>query len=203
MVQLSKHDTINVNKKMEVLQVTLEKWFEKGMTFAEYRATMNVNQKETDDVYEQLQFTQEDEQWLEQLATRNLRGVVLTADWCGDAAVNVPIIQRIAEKSNIELRFLVRDDNLELMDQYLTNGTARAIPIFVFFNEEGEETNVWGPRSEEVQQLVASLRGDLPDKEAPDFEEKQQAMYRTFKEKVTTDPSIWRTVIESVKTKLQ
>ena len=38
---------------------------------------------------------------------------------------------------------------------------------------------------------------------APDFEEKQKNMYREFKEMVTTDPKIWRFVIESVKTKLE
>ena len=59
-----------------------------------------------------------------------------------------------------------------------------------------------GPRAEEVQQLVMTLRSELPTVDAPDFEEKQKNMYREFKEIVTTDPNIWRTVIESVKTKL-
>ena len=54
-----------------------------------------------------------------------------------------PIIQRMAEVSQIELRFLIRDENLELMDQYLTNQTARSIPIFIFIDEAGEEKAVW------------------------------------------------------------
>ena len=69
----------------------------------------------------------------------------------------------MAEVSQIELRFLNRDENLELMDQYLTNQTSRSIPIFIFIDEAGEEKRVWGPRAEEVQQLVMSLRSELPD----------------------------------------
>lgn len=183
--------------------MSLKAWFDKGMTFEEYRSSMEVNQEELQHIYDQLAFEDEDQAFFDALAQRNLRGIVLTADWCGDAALCVPVIQRMAEKSNIELRFLIRDENLELMDQYLTNGTSRSIPIFIFIDAEGQEAAVWGPRSPEVQDLVMTLRSDLPEKDAPDFSEKQQQMFKQFKEKITTDPSIWRTVIDSVKERLE
>lgn len=182
--------------------MSLKAWFDKGMTFEEYRSSMEVNQEELQHIYDQLAFEAEDQAFFDALVQRNLRGIVLTADWCGDAALCVPVIQRMAEKSNIELRFLIRDENLELMDQYLTNGTSRSIPIFIFIDAEGQEAAVWGPRSPEVQDLVTTLRSDLPEKDAPDFSEKQQQMFKQFKEKITTDPSIWRTVIDSVKERL-
>ena len=143
--------------------MTLNSWFEKGQTFEQYRLSMKVNQSELTTVYEQCELTEEDQHFLHNLQPRKWRGIVLTADWCGDAALNVPVIQRMAEVSQIELRFLNRDENLELMDQYLTNQTSRSIPIFIFIDEAGEEKRVWGPRAEEVQQLVLSLRNELPD----------------------------------------
>ncbi|TYR81444.1 thioredoxin family protein [Priestia megaterium] len=182
--------------------MTLNDWYNKGMTFTAYRNSMKVNQKELTQVYDELKFTAEDEKAWNELAKRNWRGIVLTADWCGDAALNVPVFQRIAEASNIDLRFLIRDDNLELMDQYLTNGTARAIPIFIFIDQEGNEAAVWGPRSPEVQEYVMALRADLPPADAPDFEAKQQAMYSHFRQSITSDPAKWCTVIESFKAKL-
>ncbi|MFD2370238.1 thioredoxin family protein [Brevibacillus sp. GCM10020057] len=178
-------------------------WFEKGVTFKQYVEAMQVNREELTRVYEQLAFTDEDLAVWEDVAQRGWRGIVLTADWCGDAALNVPIVQRIAEKSNIELRYLIRDENLELMDQYLTNGTARAIPIFIFIDEAGEKQAVWGPRSPQVQELITSLRSGLPEKDAPDFAEKQKIVHRDFKQQITSDPAIWRTVIDSVKAALQ
>lgn len=180
----------------------LQGWFEKGMTFEQYRSSMKVNREELERVYAQLKFLDEDLEFLKNLRERKWIGVVLTADWCGDAALCVPILQRMAEEANIELRFLDRDENLELMDQYLTNGTSRSIPMFVFLNRDGEEAKVWGPRSPEVQAMVTSLRAALPSPDAPDFSEKQQEMFRHFKEQITTDVTIWRTVIESVKSRL-
>ncbi|MHC0039472.1 thioredoxin family protein [Pseudoneobacillus sp. C159] len=182
--------------------MTLETWFNKGMTFDQYRNSMQVNQAELTHVYEQLTFSDDDLATFKDLKERNWRGIVLTADWCGDATVNVPVLQRMAEESHIELRFLIRDENLELMDQYLTNGKSRAIPIFIFIDQEGKEAMAWGPRASQVEDYITSLRAGLPAPEAPDFQEKQQAMYREFKQKITTDTAIWRAVIDSVKAKL-
>ena len=98
----------------------------------------------------------------------------MTADWCGDAMLCVPILMRLAEAAGFELRFLIRDENLELMDQYLTNGKSRSIPIFIFIDADGEERAVWGPRAPEVQRLIEEMRASLPPKDDPQFEEKQR-----------------------------
>lgn len=182
--------------------MSLNNWFGKGMSFADYLESMEVNQAEVQHVYDHLEFTPEDHALFQEVAKAGYKGIVLTADWCGDAALNVPVMQRISELCQIELRYLIRDDNLELMDQYLTNGTSRAIPIFIFIDATGKEVSVWGPRSPEVQQMITELRATLPPADAVDFQEKQKEMYRTFKERISSDPEIWRTVIDSLKTKL-
>ncbi|MBA9027092.1 MULTISPECIES: thioredoxin family protein [Bacillaceae] len=187
----------------EVMMLSLSTWFEKGMTFEEYRKSMEVNRDELSRVYENVAFSNGDLQFFSDLANKKWRGIVLTADWCGDASFCVPIIQRIAEKSSMELKFLIRDENLELMDQYLTNGTARSIPIFIFIDEAGNEQKVWGPRAEKVQEFLQSLLVQLPDKEAANFKDKQQEVFAQFKERVTTDPDMWRVVIDSVITRLK
>jgi hypothetical protein len=73
--------------------------------------------------------------------------IVLTEDWCGDSSFLLPVVARIAQESaQIELRILPRDQHLELMDQYLTNG-GRSIPKLIAFDAEtGDELFTWGPR---------------------------------------------------------
>ena len=57
--------------------------------------------------------------------------LILTEAWCGDAAQNIPTIEKIArENDRIKTLYLLRDENLELMDKYLTGG-ARAIPKLI------------------------------------------------------------------------
>ena len=59
-------------------------------------------------------------------------------------------MKRISEVANIDMRLLIRDENLELMDQYLTNGTT-CDSIFIFIDKDGNEQAVFGPRAPKVQ----------------------------------------------------
>lgn len=173
------------------------------MTFTEYVDYMQVNRPELEGVYKQLELNHDALQYFSQFQDKNLRMISLTADWCGDAALCVPVLQRLAEITSIETRFLIRDENLELMDQYLTNGTSRSIPIFIFIDKNGEEKAVWGPRSPEVQQLVSEKRAELPPQDAPDFPDKQKEMFVSFKKAVTTEPKYWQSVVQDVRKRFE
>lgn len=49
--------------------------------------------------------------------------LVITESWCGDAAHMLPVMNKIAElNNNINLRIVLRDDNEDLMNLFLTNG---------------------------------------------------------------------------------
>lgn len=72
--------------------------------------------------------------------------LVITEGWCGDAAQIIPVLEKMDNASdNIETKMVYRDQNLELMNQYLTNGS-QSIPIVVGADETGEELFRWGPR---------------------------------------------------------
>ena len=101
--------------------------------------------------------------------------MMITEDWCGDSAQNLPYINKMAEESdNIDLKIIYRDQNLEIMDQYLTNGTSRSIPKLVAFDEEGNELFQWGPRPQELVELVNQWKTEMEPKE---WKEKIQLFY--------------------------
>jgi hypothetical protein len=80
--------------------------------------------------------------------------LLITESWCGDAAQNVPILNKMAEASpNVNLRLILRDENLQIMDQYLTNG-GRAIPKLIILDGDMKEIATWGPRPSTVQDMV-------------------------------------------------
>ena len=77
--------------------------------------------------------------------------LVVTEGWCGDAAQNLPFLNKMAELNpNIDLRFVVRDENLPLIDAFLTNG-GRSIPKLIALDSELSVLGTWGPRPEPVQ----------------------------------------------------
>ncbi|HWO97072.1 MAG TPA: thioredoxin family protein [Bacillus sp. (in: firmicutes)] len=169
----------------------LHTWFEKGMTQYEYIQHMNVHQENLLKVYNELRLTPDDLVSLRPLQTKGLKAVILTADWCGDAMVNLPIFMRLAHEALIEARYLIRDENLELMDQYLTNGTARSIPIILLLDKDGNEIGKWGPRAPKVQELVGQMKANLPAKDSAEFE----AAFKNFAQEVsklfTTNKTLW------------
>ena len=179
-------------------KVDLNTWFQNGLTKDEYIGLMKVNKEGMVSIYNRFELNEEIKKKLEAVQSKKLRAIVLTEDWCGDAMLNNPVLLKLAEAANIEVRFVLRDQNLELMDQYLTNGTSRAIPIFIFIDQDGNEVGVWGPRAPEMQALVEKGRAELPDKEAPDFQEKQMALYKTLGASYQNDLSIWQTVANSI-----
>lgn len=178
-------------------------WFEKGLTYAEYKEQMQVNREEMTSVYEQFQLTDATKAALSSLKGFATKVIVLTEDWCGDALMNNPILMKLAEELQLDVRFVLRDSNLELMDQYLTNGTARSIPIFIFINDEGNEKAVWGPRAAEAQNFVDNLRAELPSKESEDFQDKQKDMFKKVKHTYMEDKELWQAVAASIVHKLK
>ena len=88
--------------------------------------------------------------------------LVLTEGWCGDAAQLVPVFEAVAQASQgqVSTRYLLRDENSDLMDQYLTNG-GRAIPkLLVLPAGTLTEAAHWGPRPAPAQQLMLKLKAE-------------------------------------------
>lgn len=84
--------------------------------------------------------------------------LLITETWCGDAANSVPLLAKIAELNpSIDLRIVLRDQNLELMDQFLTKG-GRSIPKLIAMDEELNVLFDWGPRPKEAQELYWGWR---------------------------------------------
>ena len=87
--------------------------------------------------------------------------LVLTEGWCGDAAQIVPVFNKIAElNSNIQLKLLLRDEHLELMSKYLTNGKSQSIPKLVVLDEHNNELFNWGPRPAALQELFYHMKAN-------------------------------------------
>jgi hypothetical protein len=91
--------------------------------------------------------------------------LVLAEDWCGDASNTIPIVAKLADRlPGLELRMLRRDENPEVMDRYLTNGS-RSIPIVIALDEDYREVGHWGPRPRELQAWVMANRATVPKAE--------------------------------------
>jgi hypothetical protein len=62
-----------------------------------------------------------------------------------------------------DIRVLLRDLNLELMDRFLTHGV-RGMPMFLFLNDQGEFLFKWGPRPAKAAQIFDHYRRQLKER---------------------------------------
>jgi hypothetical protein len=91
---------------------------------------------------------------------KNWRWITITEPWCGDAAQCVPVIEKLAlAAGDIETHYILRDEHLEIMDAYLTNG-GRSIPKLICLDEKGAEVFTWGPRPAVIQEVMNRLKAD-------------------------------------------
>jgi thiol-disulfide isomerase/thioredoxin len=102
----------------------------------------------TDEIKQQLSQLQSKYSWL-----------VISEGWCGDAAQLVPIINKMAEFSeNIDLKIVLRDENDDLMLQFLTNG-GKSIPKLIILDAENQKVLAdWGPRPIGASKLIQDYK---------------------------------------------
>lgn len=104
--------------------------------------------------------------------------IILSEAWCGDSAQNIPIIHKMAEASkNVKLIILLREQNLDIMDAFLTRG-ARSIPKLIAIDDDKEILFTWGPRPSSMQELVLRLKS-----EGKPYSEELHKMYAKDKAK--------------------
>lgn len=157
-----------------------------GLTYANYRELVNqllAEAKTTGDDHseEMLHYTKMNVQRMNRVEKTTVlndallntvaqikgkyRFLVITEGWCGDAAQIVPVIAKLVSiaPDHFDLKLVLRDQNLPLIDAHLTNG-GRAIPVLLVLNEAGElALPKWGPRPANLQSLLTSWKAESTD----------------------------------------
>jgi hypothetical protein len=85
------------------------------------------------------------------------------------------------------VKLILRDENLEIMDAYLTNG-GRSIPKLIAFNSETqEELFTWGPRPQNAQELFMDFKTNPNGRTYADFSIEMQKWYAKDRTKSLQD----------------
>lgn len=101
--------------------------------------------------------TPENELFLKSLETP-YTWLVLSEGWCGDAAQILPIMYKMAELTDkIALKIVFRDENRELMNLFLTNGS-KSVPKLIIIDSLMKVVADWGPRPADAIKLIVDYK---------------------------------------------
>jgi Thioredoxin len=125
---------------LEATSVVTPARFEQGLRYADFLAQAKVNRDKFEKFYNDPALSEDDIAFFKRAAALPngpAKILALAEDWCGDVYRELPTIVRIAEATGADLRVFRRDENPDIMDEYLSNnGKSRAIPVFVFYTKD-------------------------------------------------------------------
>ncbi|MDB5272292.1 MAG: hypothetical protein JWO58_659 [Chitinophagaceae bacterium] len=102
--------------------------------------------------------------------TKPLEFLVISEGWCGDASYVVPVIAALAKAlPAIDLKIILRDEHLDIMDKFLTNGGRSIAKLIVIDPMTHQVLADWGPRPIGAQEIVTEM------KQRPDFNQREMA----------------------------
>jgi len=134
-------------------------YFEKALTYDKYVELLEDNRDLHQLHYKKFKASPGEEQVIKGI--KPLKIIVLTEPWCGDSLAIFPVVRRIAEiNGHWEMKILRRDENPELMDQFLTR-SARAVPIILFLDENYSLLFRFGPRPKAAQDIFETHREEF------------------------------------------
>ena len=107
---------------------------------------------------------------LSQHITNPYQFLLISEAWCGDASYTVPVIAALAKAlPAVDLTIILRDEHLEIMDKFLTNGGRSIAKLIIIDPSTHQVLGDWGPRPEKAQEIVSEM------KQRPDFNQKEMA----------------------------
>jgi len=145
--------------------ITLER-FAKGKTFQQYVDSGIRNRDLFVNNYEGLTISPEQAKALKELAAKPNgphRLVVIGEDWCPDVYRGTGVAAKIAEAAGIEFRFFERDQNKDMIAEYLKDGEFESIPVFVFYDRNHNEITHFIERPKLANEQIHLTRDVIGD----------------------------------------
>ncbi len=167
---------------LEATSVVTPSRFEHGLCYADFLAQATVNRDRFELYYKESPLTADDLSFFKRAAglpNGPAKILALAEAWCGDVYRELPTVVRIAEATTMELRIFLRDENPDIMDEFLSNdGKSRAIPVFVFYTRETRYITHFTERSAGAHAELASIG----DQVASELNLPQGTTFRTVPE---------------------
>jgi len=146
---------------LEATTVVTPARFEQGLSYADFLAQATVNRDKFELYYRESPLTGEDLSFFKRAAALPngpAKILALAEAWCGDVYRELPTVARIAEATGMSLRIFLRDQNPDIMDEFLSNdGKSRAIPVFVFYTRDSRYITHFTERSAGAHAELAAI----------------------------------------------
>ncbi len=135
--------------------------FATGITWEQYQGHIEHNKEKFQQNYRDTELPEDDIAAIRELmALPNgpARVLALAEDWCPDVFRGLPVMARLAEATGLDLRIFPRDENTDIMNEFLKDGEHKSIPTFVFYTRNHDYIAHWIERPAQTNEQMAEVR---------------------------------------------
>ena len=146
--------------------------FAQGLTYEQWMAAIDRNQERFQENYKATELSEEEVRAFRELVAGPdgpAKCLALGEAWCPDVFRGLPVMARIAEACGMELRVFFRDQNKDIMAEFLKQGEYESIPTFVFYTRDHRYLCHWVERpalADEEMHLLRQIFENRPREEA-------------------------------------
>jgi hypothetical protein len=154
--------------------------FAQGQAYEAWLASIERNKARFQENYDGTRLADDDARAFRELvALPNgpARCLALGEDWCPDVFRGLPVMARIAEACDMELRVFSRDQHKDIMAEFLKHGEHESIPTFVFYTREHRYIGHWIERPALANEQMPDLRKLQEPLRNPDLPQEERQRY--------------------------
>ncbi len=176
----------------EKTSVVTPERYEQGISYEKWMADIDRNQNRFVENYDGFEPDPADIAAIKALVARGAtKCLALGEAWCPDVFRGLPVIAKVAERTGLDLKIFFRDQNLDIMGEFLKKGEFQSIPTLVFYDKNHKYLGHWIERAAKANEEMPQMQAVGSKLRQPDIspEDRETAMkeYAAFQ-----NGPIWR-----------
>ncbi len=138
--------------------VTPERFATGMTTFSDWMGSIEKNSDLFQRHYDEFNLTPHDTAALKRYVDdHGVKALLLGTDWCPDVWRGLPVAARLSEATGMELRIFERDQNSDIMAEFLKDGEFESVPTIVLYDRDDNYLGHWIERADQANEEMAPL----------------------------------------------
>jgi thiol-disulfide isomerase/thioredoxin len=127
-----------------------------GISYKQWAEQIDRNQDKFQENYEGTHPNQADVDAIKAVIAKKggITCLAIGEPWCPDVVRGMPVIGKLAEATGMDLKIFFRDQNIDIMNEFLYKGEFQSIPTLVFFDKDMNNLGVWHERAQKAREEI-------------------------------------------------
>ena len=151
-----------------------------GISYKEWMEQIDRDQEKFVDNYEGTQLNADDVAAIKALMAKGGGPAICMAigePWCPDVFRGMPVIAKLCEATGLDLKIFFRDQNVDIMNEYLYKGEFQSIPTLIFYTEDHRYLGHWSEKAQKARDDGPIMGAITSKMRNPDISQEEREKY--------------------------